>query len=596
MTISVSGLGSGLDYAGWITKLVQLKQDEIDKVNTEITNETTRKSDVGILKDEYSKLLDSIQTLTNASTSASNVFAQKSSTSSLPAVGASVTSSAAVQSINVTVSKLATSTTAKSNAVVAAPITNSSSASSMAGKLTIYVDGTKHSLTIGSTDTVGTVLSNITKETGLAATVDSSGKVTIGSGSTSTVTIGSNADTSSFINTLSLTKSSSDNSYISSKSIFATDASAKLTSTPFAKDAAGDSTVKAGTFTLGNSTFTIDSNTTLNSLITQINSDTNAGVTASWDQSSGKLTLTSTDQGATNINIEAGTSNFTDIMGLTNSTWNTDGSMKTTALAAGSQTLGENASLTINGTTITSSSNTVTSDISGIAGLTLTLNDVTTTTAKVTVSQNTSPLETAIKSFVSSLNSVVTDTATATASSGDLYGETTLSSLRNKLRTMATASADGSSVYKSLSAIGITTGAIGTSVDTDTSTLIIDTTKLEAALKNNPDEVKKLLVGDSTTGKSGMLSKMETVVSGSLDTTKGYFAARTKSYDSEIKQMNTKVDNMTLAMTAYKADLTAKFSAMDTIISNMKHQASVFDSYFNTNNSSSSSSSSGSSS
>lgn len=592
MTISVTGLGSGLNYDSWITKLVQLKQDEIDKVNTQITNETTRKSDVGVLKTEYSSLLDSIQTLTKANTSASNVFAQKSASSSLAAVSASVTSSAAVQSVNVTVSKLATSTTAKSSSVVAAPITTSSSASAMAGKLTIYVDGTKHSITIGSSDTVGTVLSNITTETGLAATVDSSGKVTVGAGSSSTVTIGSNADTSNFINTLSLTKSSSDNSYTSSKSIYATDAGAKLTSTPFAKDAAGDSTVKAGTFTLGNSTFTIDSNTTLNSLITQINSDTKAGVTASWDQSSGKLTLTSTDQGATNINIEAGTSNFTDVMGLTTSTWNTDGSMKTTALATGSQTLGENASLTINGTTITSSSNTVTSDISGIAGLTLTLTDTTSTTAKVTVSQNTTSLENAIKSFVSSLNSVVTDTETATASSGDLYGETTLSSLRNKIRTMVTAGTNGSSVYKSLSAIGITTGAIGTSVDTDTSKLIIDTTKLEAALKNNPDEVKKLLIGDSTAGTSGVLSKLEPVVNGSLDTKNGYFAARSKSYDDEIKQMNTKVDNMTSLMKSYKADLEAKFSAMDTLISNMKKQASIFDQYFNKSSNSSNSSSS----
>lgn len=590
MAITVTGLGSGLDYESWITALVGIKQEKIDAVSTQISSIGTKKTALDSLKDNYSSLLTSIKTFTT-SLDLDSVFNQKTATSSSDSITASATGYADVQTLKVAISQLATATTAKSSSTVASKIDENTLVSSIAGgnvtegNLSIYVDNVKHSIAITSSSTLGDVLSSITGETGLAASVDAEGKVTIGEGSTSNIVIGSTNDTSNISNVLSLTKNA-DESYTSSKSIFDTNTSNALTTEGFA-----GGNITAGTFTIGDAEFTIDETTTLSSLIAEINNNTNAGVTAFWDSNAGKLSLESSEQGASNINIEAGTSNFTDIMGLTTSTWNPDGSMASTRLADNSQELGTNAILSINGTSITSSSNTVTSDISGIKGLTLTLNSTTTSTNTVKIETDTENAVSAIESFVSAFNSAITSTDSATATNGKLHGESILSMLRNNIRNTVTASVEGSEGFKTLASIGITTGAVSTNISADTTQLVIDTDKLTAALQDNPDEVIKLLLGDSTTGAVGVFDKLETTLSNSLDSISGFFTTRETSYDAEIERLTDKKENMTDALTTYQAQLEAKFAAMDTLISSLQNSASIFDSYFNTSDSSDSSSS-----
>lgn len=583
-TITIGGLGSGLDYSSWISELVQIKQNKIDAVSTKVTGIKTKETTLSSVKSTFTTLLNSIESL-NSITAKDSPFSQKKATSSADAVSAKVDAYAAAQNIKVAVSQLATATTAQSSSVAAAAITGSTNVSAIsagavdAGNMSIYVDNKKYSIAVKSTDTLDTVLNNIKSTTGLNATVDTTGKVTIGSGSTSSIVIGSSTDTSNLADVLALTKNT-DGSYTSSKSIFTTNSSAALTSTPFA-----NGSVTAGTFKIGNAEFTIDSKTTMDSLVAKINSSKDAGVSAYWDSNSGKLNLESTSQGAVNINIEAGTSNFTDIMGLTTSTWNTDGSIKSTQLTDGSQTVGQNAKLTINGTTITSSSNTITSDVSGLTGVTLTLKDKTTTTANVAVTNDTSAIEADLKTFVDAFNSLVSTTDTATQTGGDLHGESILNSLRNTLRGLV-GSSSGDGTYKTLASIGITTGKIGTSVNADTNKLTLDTATLEKALTADPNAVKNLLLGDGTTSNTGVLSQMQDKLDTSLSSN-GYFAKRGDSYNSEINRYNDKIERMNTALDSYQTQLEIKFSAMDKIISNMKNQAATMDSYLKKSSSSS---------
>lgn len=63
-------------------------------------------------------------------------------------------------------------------------------------------------------------------------------------------------------------------------------------------------------------------------MISEINSNDKAQAYAYWDDATGKLSITSKQEGASYINIEAGTSNFTDVMGFTTSEWNEDGTVK----------------------------------------------------------------------------------------------------------------------------------------------------------------------------------------------------------------------------------------------------------------------------
>ena len=59
-----------------------------------------------------------------------------------------------------------------------------------------------------------------------------------------------------------------------------------------------------------------------------INSSEDSNATAYWDSINAQLVIKSRTTGAALINIEAGTSNFTDILGFTQSEWNADGTLK----------------------------------------------------------------------------------------------------------------------------------------------------------------------------------------------------------------------------------------------------------------------------
>ncbi len=581
-TISVTGLGSGLDYDSWITALVAVKQAKIDEVSADVKSISTQESALSTLKTNYTSLLTAVQAFTDT-LSDTSVFNQKAATSSSTDVTATVTSGADVQKLKVTVEQLATSTTATSATTAGSYVDSDTKLSDISegaitdGYFTMYVNGTKQKITVDSSTTLGTLASTINDLSGVSASVSEDGKLTIsGESSTDTLSIGASGDTSNFTNVMSLTQSNITNedetvttSYTSSKSLFDTDTTATLTSANFA-----GGKVTAGKFTIGSAEFEITSTTTLDSLIDEINNNEDAGATAYWDSNSGKLVLEATDGGAVNINVESdvasGGSNFTSIMGLTSS----DGQ----SLATGSQTLGTNAKLTINGTSITSSSNTVTSDISGVSGLTLTLNAETTSTATVAITADTTAATTAIETFVSAFNDVIANTDTATSNTGYLYGETSLNSIRNRLRTMVT-SDTGNEAYASLADIGITTGAIGTSVSEDTNKLVIDSTKLAEALASDPDAVKKLFLGDTDADTTGVMSQMETVLENSTDSTNGYFVKREESFETSTDRLNDKIDRMTLSLESYRTQLEKKFSAMDTIISNLNSQSDILTQY-----------------
>lgn len=587
MSISVSGLGSGIDYESWITQLVAIKQAKIDEVSKKVSTINDNSSTLTSLQDTYTKLLTSIQKFTDAKyNSTDNIFTQKKVTSSSDKITAKVDASANIQSVKVTVSELATATKAQSATVAAYAvdantlISDISEGSITAGKFSIYINGAKNTVNVTSTEKLGDVINDIKAlNPDLNASV-TDGKLTVSAINGTTVSIGSNADTSNFADVFALTKNL-DGSYTSSKPVFETNTATSLTSAKFA-----NGTVTAGTFTIGGAEFTIDGNTTIDGLIKSINTNKDAGVSAYWDQNAGKLVLEATDEGAVNINVEAGTSNFTDIIGLTSAG----------SLAVGSQTLGTNAKLTINGTEITSSSNTVTSDISGITGLTLTLNDKTTSTANVEISSDNSATSDAISSFITAFNDMMTKTNVAVGVGGNLHGESILSMIENSLRGTVTASVTGANGYKTLASIGITTGKWSTDTSAETNQLVLDKDSLTKALQNDPDSVMKLLIGDKSTNTEGVLTKLETILNNNLDPIKGYFVKRESSYSKEVSALNKTITSMKDDLTTYKAQLETKFQAMDKLISNLKSQAQQMDSLLglnNKNNNSNSSSSSG---
>ena len=139
----------------------------------------------------------------------------------------------------------------------------------------------------------------------------------------------------------------------------------------------------------------------------------------------------------------------------------------------------QNAQLTVNGLTLTSSSNTVATALPGT-----TLNLLQTGTSTVTVANNVSAVQTNIDNFVSAYNTLQSSLKSLTAynpggTNGALIGDSTTTGIQNQLqRDVASALSGTGTGYSSLSAVGI-----GLSND---GTLSVDDPALSKALQSNP--------------------------------------------------------------------------------------------------------------
>lgn len=576
MSISFSGLASGLDTSGWVDALVSVKQEKITTLQKDLAEIKTVKSTLTDTRSVFTNLRSALEKLTDAKFGgAFDLFGKNSAKSANNDIfTATATADALRQNYEISVQQLATYSKATSiNAVstVADDETKLTNMGITEGTLTVYVDGVKSSIEIEEDDTLGDLKSQLAAA-GVKAEVNESGILSFSSYTEGeSVNVGSTTDTSNFVSLVGLTKQE-DGNYLSTNSLFKANTATKLTS----EDSGFNTQITEGTFSIGDATFTITKNTTLSSLISQINSSETAQATAYWDDATGKLSITSTKEGASYINIEAGTSNFTNVMGLTEAIYDADGNVTGSRMYTEAQTLGQNAMLTINGTSITSTSNTVSSDVSRITGVTLNLKKVSTEedgNTKLEVSQNTDGLVDAVKGFVEAYNKTMSKVDEVTASGADLARESSLTSLKNTLRTYANGSnTTNGGVYRLLSEIGISTGqADGNSLSSDITSLEFDEDKFLKALQENPDSVEALLAGDN-----GIFNMMENTVEQSLKATVGFFDVKQSTLDSDITKMEQKITKQNTKIETYRAQLESKFYAMELSIAQMQQNYSSF--------------------
>lgn len=575
-TITFSGLGSGLDTASWVEALVSVKQLTLTSLQANLETSEKKQSTISTLQASFTSLRTAVEKLTDAKFGASlDLFANNTATSSNEDIfTATATKNATRQIYDITVERLATKTSASSDKAVSAVADDATKLSDLGikeGSMTVYLDGVKKTVNIEKDDTVQDLKTRFS-EIGVDASIDADGMLNLtSSNGTSELLLGATNDTSNLKSLLGLSKQE-DGTYKSTSAMYKATTASKITEEGLFAGENGAQTVKEGTFTIGNAEFKIGKDTTISSLISQINTSEEAGATAYWDTANSKLVLTSTVEGESYVNVEAGTSNFTDLMGFTESTWNADGTLASTALKTDNQTLGENAILYVNGTQVISSSNTVTSDVSRLEGVTLNLKGVSdeeSGTSTLNVSQDTSEVVTAVKDVVEQYNTLMTSINELTASGGEMYGDTTLNSIKRSMRQlMTTSTGNGDDVYTMLSQIGVSTAKAGADIGADTSTLTVDEDALNKALEENPDAVKKVIMGTSAK-QDGIFSKLEEILDNSLSSN-GFFSTATESVKTDITKWNSKIEKQTLAITNYKANLEAKFQAMEKTISAMQ--------------------------
>ena len=575
MSISFSGLASGLDTSSWVEALVSVKQQKISSMQLDLQAVKTKKSTLNATRSSVTALRTAIEKLTDKKFGGTyDLFGRNAAVSSNEDVFTATASNTAIkQTYNISVQKLATMTKAtslNSASSIADDSTKLSGLGITAGNLTVFVDGLKNTITIGEEDTLGDLKTSLAA-IGVNAAIDENGIMSLTPNGEQNIHVGATNDSTNFMSVTGMA-SQGDGTYSSSVALYKANAGTVLTS----ENSGFNTQITAGTFTIGNAEFTIGANTTLSDIIAQINNNEDAQVSAYWDDTTGKITLTSTKEGSSYINIEAGTSNFTDVMGFTETTRDGEGNILSSIMYVDAQTLGENAQFTINGTMMTSTSNTITSDVSRLAGVTLTLKKVSTeedgdTTLRI--EQDSAPLVEAVKNFVDAYNETMSKIEEVTAKGADLQRETSLTSLRSTLRNYANgrnSSVDGA--YHLLSQLGISTmQANSDNLSTDTTKLQFDEEAFKQALEEDPDSLEALIGTEN-----GILGQMESALETSLKAVSGFFDVKQSTYDSEIRKSEEKVKKQQEKISTYKAQLEKRFSAMETLISKMQQNYSSF--------------------
>ena len=442
------------------------------------------------------------------------------------------------------------------------------------GTFSVFKNGQKAVIDVNSDDTFATLQAKIQNKLSDVEVSFENGYLTFKSSTGNKVTTGSSTDTSNLSSVAGL--STQGKTSKSANELYKVNAATRITGDNLFRD----DNITEGTFTIGEQEFTIDTTTTLNDVIYMINNSENSGAYAYWDSVDGKLVLNSRTTGAKFVNIERGTSNFTDVLGLTSTK---DGVTKMNTKA---QAVGNNAEFTINGTTYTSSSNTINSDISRIKGVTLQLKQVSAVEEEagmveepqeemLFVEKDRETLSTAIEDVIASYNELMTNVDQAISAEGDLKDQTALKMIRNQLRSLMTSSLAGASTYRNLDSIGISVDkASGSNISTKITTMTFDKEKFNNAFAADPDAVKSLLIGNDT--NKGVLLKIEDLVESALTGVTGYFDIQNNSYIKQMQQVNDRILKENSATARYQEILENKFSSMDLLISQLQQQYSSF--------------------
>lgn len=245
----------------------------------------------------------------------------------------------------------------------------------------------------------------------------------------------------------------------------------------------------------------------------------------------------------------------------------------------------QNAKLTVNNVAIENSSNTISDALEDI---TLNLNDVTSGNQTLTITQDNTKAQDAVKAWVTAYNALQDTFGTLTkytsvdpgsdaqdTSNGALIGDSTLRTIQTQLKSVLSNTMSSSS-YKTLAQIGVTT-------DPSTGKLELDEKKLTEALKKDSAGVGTLIVGDGK--KTGITTAIGSNLTSWLSTTGIIQAAKdgvSKTLNKLTKDYNTASDLIDQKVARYKA----QFTQLDVLMSSLNNTSSYLTQQFESTSSS----------
>jgi len=228
----------------------------------------------------------------------------------------------------------------------------------------------------------------------------------------------------------------------------------------------------------------------------------------------------------------------------------------------------QNAKYSIDGIAMESTSNKVTSAISGVT-LELLAKDKD-KPITVNVASNTDTLKTSVQSFVTAYNALMTSINTqtkvtstgdsATTTAGALTGDASMRQLVNNLRNELVNSS-GSGSMSSLAQMGITT-------DQKTGLLSLDDKTWDKAVVKGAGDIAKMFTGDT-----GLVARMTKATASYVGST-GTLAGRVTDLNTKLTDLTTQQADLDRRMESLQKTLSAKYTAMDTMIAQINASSS----------------------
>lgn len=226
-------------------------------------------------------------------------------------------------------------------------------------------------------------------------------------------------------------------------------------------------------------------------------------------------------------------------------------------------TAAADASLKIDGVTVSSADNSVTD---AIEGLTIDLKAAEPgTVLNLSVALDPVGAKTSVQGFVTAYNKLMDTIAELTRYNADtreaapLLGDATVRGVRDQLRReMAGTVTQG--VYASLAAIGVTTQTSGK--------LEINVTRLDDALETDFDAVGRLFAGTA-----GLATRLNDVAESTLASNSS-IATRESALKTTLKSITTQRETLDERMEQVRERLRQQFTAMDTLVNQLKNTSS----------------------
>ncbi|MEO5959536.1 MAG: flagellar filament capping protein FliD [Opitutaceae bacterium] len=563
----LSGLASGFDWKSMVERLMSIEHLPADRLAAEKARNLQKVTALATLGTKLTALQDSATAL-----GADGAFGIRTAASTTTAStwSGSAGATTPIGSYKINVSQLATAARREGAFDIGSAISPTSDVSGTTlanlpigsaiteGKFT--VNGQQ--ITVALTDSLDTVFQAIATATSNAVTASYdpvADKITLTG--TGEVVLGAGNDTSNILAALKLgnngTPSVTSATRLGTVKTSAPLAAANLGTTITAIDVAGN-----GAFAINGVSIAYNVNTdTLSGIVAKIN-QAGAGVTANYDPSNDRVSITNNGTGDIGISVSETAGGLLGALGLT---------------TGGTLVHGENAEFTLNdGATLTSASNTFDATAHGIAGLNVTVNSEGTQT--IQVAADTKAMRAKIDDYIAKFNDVQTYLDTVTKVTPAANGKVTAAILADNreiqawgtsLRNLAFNAVSGSSVITRLDDLGIDFKAGTSNLE------IKEGTKLDAALRDKSTNVDAFF-HSATTGFSAIFKTFLAGVTTRNTTQQTNLNANNTSLDIQIAEIERRLEQR-------RAVMESAFIAMETAQSRLQSQQAALTNAFSSN-------------